>query len=130
MAALAQPLTSLASPAKPQTSQTTLQPTDTRKHAISVTGSSPAIEAIVDNAEFPSSPGNITVGQLSAQVSAVGQFKLPGVDNAPVSFSVSASATSSVAAYQDPSSLVSGNRKEYHLEDELTGAAQQVIYWK
>jgi len=107
MATLAQTQTSLASPAKPQISQTTLQPTDTRKPPISVTGSSPVIEAIVNNDPFPNSPANITVGQLSAQVSPGGQFKLPGVDNAPVSFSVSASATSAVAAYQDASSLVS-----------------------
>jgi hypothetical protein len=97
----------MASPAQPPTSQTTLPSLDDLKPSINASGDSGLIQPIVTNDAFPASPANITVGQLSAQVAPGGQFKLPGVDNAPVSFSVNASANSSLAAYQNPASLPS-----------------------
>lgn len=97
----------MASPAQPPTSQTTLPSLDDLKPSINASGDSGLIQAIATNDAFPSSPANITVGELSAEVTPGGQFKLPGVDNAPVSFSVTASANSSLAAYQNPANLPS-----------------------
>lgn len=97
----------MASPVQPLTSQTTLPSLDDLKPSIDVSGDSQIIQAIVTNAPFPDSPANITVGQLKATSAAGGQFNLPGVDNVPVAFSVSASANAALAAYQNPSSLPS-----------------------
>src|SRR6516225_9499000 len=97
----------MATPAQPVTSKTTLPSLDDLKPSIDVSGDSGTIQAIVTNATFPDSPANITVGQLKAQSSAGGQFNLPGVNNVPVGFSVSASVNAALAAYQNPSTLVS-----------------------
>ncbi|HTT32648.1 MAG TPA: hypothetical protein VMH48_03515 [Methylomirabilota bacterium] len=96
----------MATPAQPSTSKTTLAPTDTRKPSIDVSGDSPVIQAIVLNQAFPASPTDITLAQLNAQASTGGQFNLPGVNNAPVSFDLSASANAGLAAYQTPSKIV------------------------
>src|SRR5262249_6285894 len=65
------------------------------------------IQGIVKNDPFPDNPANIKIGQLIAEASADGQFSLPGINNAPVSFSVSASANASLAAYQNTQSVSS-----------------------
>ena len=97
----------MATPAQPVTSKTTLPSLDDLKPSVDVSGDSGIIQAIVTNATFPASPANISVGQLKAQSSANGEFNLPGVNNVPVGFSVSASVNAALAAYQNPSTLVS-----------------------
>ncbi|HKW65224.1 MAG TPA: hypothetical protein VJN89_21910 [Candidatus Acidoferrum sp.] len=84
---------------------TTLTPTDTRKPTINVSGDSAVIQAITLNKEFPDPPADIRVAELNAQASTGGNFNLPGINDAPVSFNVSASATAGLAAYQTPSQL-------------------------
>jgi hypothetical protein len=95
----------MASPAQPSTSQTTLTPADNRKPSITVTGDSTLIQAIALNQPFPPSPPDISIRQLDAQASTGGQFNLPGVNNAPVSFNATASANAGLAAYQTPSKI-------------------------
>jgi hypothetical protein len=97
----------MASPAQPPASQTTLPSLDDLKPSINASGDSGLIQAIATNDAFPASPADITVGQLSAQVATGGQFNLPGVNGVPVGFSVSASANSALAAYQNPAKLPS-----------------------
>jgi len=95
----------MATPAQPSTSQTTLTPTDNRKPTINVTGDSAVIQAIVLNQAFPASPTDISIAQLNAQASTGGSFNLPGVNDAPVSFNVSAGVSAGLAAYQTPSKI-------------------------
>lgn len=97
----------MASPAQPPISQTTLPSLDNLKPSINASGDSGLIQAIATNDAFPPSSQDITVGELSVQVAPGGQFNLPGVDNAPVGFSVTASANASLAAYQNPANLPS-----------------------
>jgi len=97
----------MAAAAQPVLSQMTLDSLDVRKPSIQVTGDSKTIQAILKNDPFPSDLADITVGQLNAQASAGGQFNLPGIADAPVSFDASASANASLAAYQNTLKLAS-----------------------
>lgn len=97
----------MASPAQPSTSQTTIPSLDGLKPSINASGDSWFIQAMATNDAFPASPADITVGQLSAQVATGGQFNFPGVNGVPAGFSVSASANSALAAYQNSANLPS-----------------------
>lgn len=98
----------MSSAAQPVLSKFTLDSLDVRKPSIDVAGDSKTIQAIATNEPFPDATSNITVGQLTAQASADGQFSLPGVkNNIPVSFSATAAANASIAAYVNTSPVSS-----------------------
>jgi len=90
----------MSSAAQPVVSKVTIDSVDGRKPSVEVTGLSKVIQSIANNDPFPGDTPNITVGQLTAQASADGQFSLPGVKNStPVSFSATAAANAAIAAY-------------------------------